>query len=235
MENINKNYLKKQVLFDFSLCIQTDKKAIYGLVGPNGAGKTTIIKILTGLLNFSSGSISTDESDDYLKWCRQNVVLIPAGERGIRYKNTIYDNVLFFAAMKGISEKTAKQLLNKYAELLNYSELLTRRVETLSMGQKKKAMILCGLCTDMKVIIMDEPSNGLDIDARMEMKNLIMMLVEKLNKTFIISSHDLDFLSGMIDHYIFIFQGKNRKEINGKMQAQDIQSEYVKLKNEYEG
>ncbi len=96
-------------------------------------------------------------------------------------------------------------------------------------------MILCGLCTDMKVIIMDEPSNGLDIDARMEMKNLIMMLVEKLNKTFIISSHDLDFLSGMIDHYIFIFQGKNRKEINGKMQAQDIQSEYVKLKNEYEG
>lgn len=234
IENINKNYLKKQVLFDFSLCIKTDKKAIYGLVGPNGAGKTTVIKILTGLLDFSSGSISTDESDDYSKWCKQNVVLIPAGERGIRYKNTVYDNVLFFAAMKGVSEETAKRLLNKYAGLLNFSEILSKRIETLSMGQKKKAMILCGLCTDMKVIIMDEPSNGLDIDARMEMKSLIMMLTEKLEKTFIISSHDLDFLSDMIDHYVFIFQGKNRKESHAKMCEEDIQKEYVKLKNVYD-
>lgn len=145
----------------------------------------------------------------------------------------MYDNVFVFAAMKGIPEKKIKGVIYKYAELLNYSSFLKRRVETLSLGEKKKAMLLCGLCTDVSVIIMDEPSNGLDIDAQIELKSLIRLLSLSLNKTFIISSHDLDFLSDMADRYVFIFQGKNICEIDDKMQTSKIREEYKKIKEKF--
>lgn len=235
LEHINKNYKKKQVVFDFSMNIETQEQRIFGLLGPNGAGKTTIIKIMTGLLDFTDGKIFIDDSEKYMDWCKNNVVLIPAGERGVRYKNTVYDNVMCFAAMKGVTEKRVQTLIYEYAKVLNYTDFLKRRIETLSMGEKKKAMLLCGLCTDMKVIIMDEPSNGLDIDAQLEMKSLIKMLSTKLNKTFVISSHDMDFLSGMADRYIFMFQGRNACEVDGVMDIKQTREKYIKVKENFGG
>lgn len=227
VKNVNKFYKNKQVLFDFSVTIDLTKNGIYGLLGPNGAGKTTFLKVLTGLLDYSSGTIQVREDNNYMKWCKENIVLIPAGERGIRYKNTVYDNIMFFAAMKGSKEIEVKNLIDKYANVLHFSEFLKRRVETLSTGEKKKAMLLCGLCTDMKVLIMDEPSNGLDIESQIEMKNLIKDLAKTYHKTFIISSHDLEFLNELADHYIFIFKGKNGGEEDRAMGTEAIREIYL--------
>lgn len=235
IENVNKNYKKKQVLFDISLNIDIHGHSIIGLIGPNGAGKTTFIKVMAGLLDYSSGKISVDNSNSYKEWCKENVVLIPAGERGLRYKNTVYDNVMYFAAMKGVAENKVKSLMYEYASLLNYTDFLNRRVETLSMGEKKKAMLLCGLCTDMKVIIMDEPSNGLDVDARIEMEMLIKMLSTKLNKIFLISSHDIGFLGDIAGRYIFIFKGKKVAEVENAMEATEIYDKYTRLKTNLGG
>lgn len=231
IEHINKKYHGKQVLFDFSLNIDTQGHSIIGLIGPNGAGKTTLIKVLSGLLDYTDGRIYVDDHESYQDWCKRNVVLIPAGERGLRYKNTVYDNIMYFAAMKGAAEKNVKDLLYEYAALLNYTEFLKRRVETLSMGEKKKAMLLVGLCTDMKIIIMDEPSNGLDVDAKIEMEALIKMLSVKLKKVFLISSHDISFLGDIAEKYIFIFRGKKVAEVDNKMDAAEIYDKYIGLKN----
>ena len=234
VNNLNKFYKNKQVLFDFNTTFDLDESCIYGLLGPNGAGKTTFIKVLTGLLDYSSGSIQVDGENNYLKWCKENMVLIPAGERGLRYKNTVYDNIMFFAAMKGIQERGVKNLIEKYTEALQFSNFLNRRVETLSMVEKKKAMLLCGLCTDMKVLIMDEPSNGLDIESQVEMKMLIRDLAESYKKTFIISSHDLEFFNEMVKHYIFIFKGKNAGEVERTMGTEEIREIYMKKRREME-
>ena len=91
------------------------------------------------------------EKTNYLKWCKENMVLIPAGNAGSDTRIQYNDNIMFFAAMKGIQERGVKNLIEKYTEALQFSKFLNRRVETLSMGEKKKAMLLCGLCTDMKV------------------------------------------------------------------------------------
>lgn len=117
--------------------------------------------------------------------------------------------------------------------MLKYWNFLKRRIETLSMGEKKKAMLLCGLCTNMQSIIIDESSNGLDIDAQLEMKELIKNLSEKLNNIFIISSHDLDFLSGIVNYYVFIFHRRNIYEINEKMDTSEIRKEYIKIKESF--
>lgn len=230
IKEINKFYKNRQVLFDFSTKIDLNKNSIWGVLGPNGAGKTTFIKVLTGLLEYSTGAIEVDGSKNYLEWCKKNVVLIPAGERGIRYKNTVYDNIMFFAAMKGVKEKKVKILIRQFSSILNFEGFLERRVETLSMGEKKKAMLLCGLCTDMKVLIMDEPSNGSDIDSQVEMKNLIQYLATRYQKTFIVSSHDLEFLNEMVDHYIFLFNGKNMGEIQGAKGIDEVRNIYMAKK-----
>lgn len=230
IEHLNKFYGKKQILKDVSFNIETNRKNTYGIVGPNGAGKTTIIKVMMGLLSFSSGKLYVDQNSDYEKWSKENMVLIPSGERGLRFKNTVYDNIMFFSAMKGIPDGVTKKLLKEYCDLLSFGEFLYRRIETLSMGQKKKAMILCGLCTNMRIIIMDEPSNGLDIDSQEEMKKIVSKMTEELDKTIIISSHDLDFLSEMTNHYFFLFDGAIRKEIKGKKDVLTIRQEYMLIK-----
>ena len=231
IRNVDKMYADKQVLFSFSTKIETDKKKIYGLIGPNGAGKTTFLKVLTGILDYSSGDITVDGNADYKEWCRNNIILIPSGERGLRFKNTVHDNVMYYSAMKGLQEQRCRGLLNEYAEIMNFSDFLDRRVETLSMGQKKKAMLLCGLCTDMKVILMDEPSNGLDIDAQLELQKTINILSKGYDKTFLISSHDLGFVSEVVNSYVFIFEGKNVTEFEGKTSMEQIRSLYSSLRD----
>lgn len=101
--------------------------------------------------------------------------------------------ILCFCCDERCKRKKVKILIRQFSSILNFEGFLERRVETLSMGEKKKAMLLCGLCTDMKVLIMDEPSNGLDIDSQVEMKNLIQYLATRYQKTFIVSSHDWSF------------------------------------------
>lgn len=234
IENVDKYYKKKQVLYKFSMQVPLKENVILGLLGPNGAGKTTIIKLITGLLEYSSGIISVNEDENYQSWCKENVVLIPVGERGIRYKNTVRDNVIFFAAMKGINSKKVRNLIDEYAAALHFDGFLERRVETLSTGEKKKAMLLCGLCTDTRVIIMDEPSNGLDIDTQLEMKALVKAVSLKYHKTFIISSHDLFFLDGLANKYVFLFNGRNAGEINGHTGPDQVREIYMKKKLEAE-
>jgi len=230
LAHIDKFYKKKQVLFDFSMDIHDEENLIYGLVGPNGAGKTTALKVLGGLLDYTNGSISCDKSKDYMSWCKENVVIIPTGERGVKLSNSVYDNIMFFSVMKGADENRTKQLIKEYSEKLHFEKFLKRRIGTLSTGQKKKAQLLCGLCSDLSVIILDEPSNGLDIDAQLEMKEILRKISSEYKKTFLVSSHDMAFLSGLADHFTFIFNGRKVDEISGNKTAEEIIEHYTQLK-----
>ena len=174
MEGLCRSYRKQPALSGFSGEIELDRGLIYGLIGPNGSGKTTLLKLLAGILIPSGGCIFREgagrEKKDRAKrevsfpaWSRENVVYIPAGERGLRYKNTVRDNVLYLSALKGRNAEETKALLTRYASFLRCEALLDRRVETLSLGQKKKASLLCGLCAGARLILMDEPEGGLDL------------------------------------------------------------------------
>ena len=173
MEGLCRSYRKQPALSGFSGEIELERGLIYGLIGPNGSGKTTLFKLLAGILVPSGGRIfrkgegrekenRTEQEVSFPAWSRENVVYIPAGERGLRYKNTVRDNVLYFSALKGRSAEETEALLTRYASFLHCEALLDRRVETLSLGQKKKASLLCGLCAGARLILMDEPDGGLD-------------------------------------------------------------------------
>ena len=231
VKHLEKFYAKKKVLDDFSAEILLEGHNIYGIVGPNGAGKTTFLKVLSGILSSNSGNIFLEGNDyeDYEKWAKSSVAFIFSGERGLRLKNTVYDNVIYYGILKGSNIKEIKENIVIYSKLLEIEPLLNRRIEELSTGQKKKAAILCGLCSNMKLIILDEPSIGLDINSIIELKNVLIKVTDEVNTTLIISSHDIEFLSTLCQKYIFIFNGKNVFESDMKMEKESIKNEYKSM------
>lgn len=230
--NMEKLYKEKKVLNGITLTFYTKENKIYGLVGPNGAGKTSFLKSLAGILEYSSGQILNNGKAVDGNWLRKNIVFISTGDRGIRYRNTVYDNVMFFGVMKGCSQKVLKENIKVYSKVLKFDPFLDRKVESLSTGEKKKAILLCGLCTDASVLILDEPSNGLDIDAQREFQEILRDISEHSQKTIIVSSHELDFLCGIVNQYIFIMNGQIRKEIEGNMESDEVKRIYFALKEE---
>lgn len=212
---------------------------IYGIVGPNGAGKTSLLKIISGILRHSDGEVYVheDKSEDrqYLKWAVRNTVFLAAGERGLYYKNTVKDNVLYYSAMKSSNIRNTKENIEKYASLFNLQNVLDRRIEHLSTGQKKKAAILCAFCAEKPIMIMDEPSLGLDLDSAMELKEAIHLVSATGGSTIILSSHDTQFLGDLANKYMFIFNGKCVQTLENCMDSEHIRDLYFKIKHQSGG
>lgn len=234
IKNVNKYYGKKKVLKSVNASIDLHDHAIYGLVGPNGAGKTTLLKILSGILGYSEGEvlIAGDGADGYDKWSRKNVAFILAGERGLRAKNTVSDNVIYYGTLKGSSLTEVKDNMKRYAVVMEMETLLDRRIEQLSTGEKKKASILCGICSGMKLLILDEPSLGLDIEASYQLKNTLTEIAKVLNISIIISSHDMDFLSALVHRYIFMLEGRIVHTSDDRLESKDIIEQYLSIKQQ---
>ena len=119
-----------------------------------------------------------------------------------------------------------------YADKLNMSNFLKTQVGNLSTGERKKASILAGLCTDTKLLIMDEPSNGLDIDSVLELQSIVMGIRANGKVTVVVSSHDVNMLSGIATRYIYIRKGKIVWENGGEMNPEEIIATYKTLMQE---
>lgn len=233
LKNIYRKFNNKVALSDIFIKLDLDKNDIIGLIGPNGAGKTTLLKILSGLLLPSSGMLKIDNGNiDYQKWVKENISFILSGDRNLYFRNTAYENITYFGAIKGISNDIVKKKINYYKELLGIRNLLEREVGTLSMGERKKISIITGLCANSKILIMDEPSTGLDIDSVFEVQNIIKKLNESENILCIVSSHDINFLSKIANNYIFIKNGSIVYEISKIMNSDDIVNKYLSMKME---
>lgn len=235
LNEVEKFIDKKKILnkLNFSLDLTTPK--IYGFVGPNGAGKTTTMKLLSGLYLQDKGKISFEGVEgEYFKWAKENIAYIGAGERGLFYKNTVYDNAMYYGVLKGTSPKVLKRNIKEYAEKLDFLDQLFNRIEQLSTGQKKKAQLICAISCGKKIMLLDEPSLGLDIDSTVELQNLIQETQESLSVTFFISSHNTNFLSKIAKNYYFIFKGTIVDQHYSEIETIDLENKYYELKKRYE-
>ncbi|MDD7305280.1 MAG: ABC transporter ATP-binding protein [Peptoniphilaceae bacterium] len=230
INNISRYYNKKLAIDNFSWEIDFNKNNVFALIGPNGAGKTTILKVISGIYYFKSGNINQDlSSKDYPIWARDNISFLQAGDRGIRFRNSVYDNVRYYGALKGINPQKTIDLYNRYSNILSMEEFKNRNVGDLSTGEVKKASLLCCLCSDSKIIILDEPSEGLDIDSKIKLQKIIGKISEETNTKFIISTHDLDFISDLADNYTFISKGKNTYQYSSRMNIEEIKQKFLEV------
>ena len=193
-----------------SLTISVDAGQILGFIGPNGAGKTTTIRILVGLLRPSEGSASIAGSD-----CVTQARKI---KRLVGYMPDIfgsYDNMRvteyldFFGAAYGIGRRARVKRIAEVLDTTNAAYMKDLYVESLSHGMKQRIGIARTLLHDPQVLILDEPANGLDPQARIDMRELLLQLAA-MGKTLIVTSHILPELSRICDTVAIITHGKLR-------------------------
>lgn len=185
------------------------KGEIFGLLGPNGAGKTTTIKMITGLLVPSSGTVTLDGIDvvqkpkDALK--RIGVVL--AGDRGVYWKLTGRENLEYFAAMYGYGPRSAKVRTQEIINELKIEDFADILVEKYSTGMKQKIALGKALIPNSKVVLLDEPTLGLDPQSAINLRETIVKLKEE-GKTILLTTHYMEEADFLCDRIAIVDGGK---------------------------
>ena len=208
VRNLCKRYGEFVALDDLSLSVMRGQ--ILGFIGPNGAGKTTTIKILVGLAKPTSGIAKiagVDCASDSAK-IKRVVGYMPDGFGS--YDNMrVREYLDFFGAAFGIPRRQRVSRIAEVLEITNATYMQDRYVESLSHGMQQRVGIARTLLHDPEVLIFDEPANGLDPQARIEMRELLLKLAAS-GKTLIVTSHILPELSRICDQVAIITQGKLR-------------------------
>lgn len=168
---------------------------IVGLIGPNGAGKTSIMKILVGLTRNYTGEVDLSGVRDI-----GSMIETP----NFYPYNTGYQNLMYFAGLNGVGKKKVGELL----ELLGLMDAANKNVKTYSLGMRQRLGIAQALLKDPDVLVLDEPTNGLDPEGIYEVREYIRKIANEKNITVLISSHLLGELEKMCDRAIIIKNGE---------------------------
>ncbi|MCM1569475.1 MAG: ABC transporter ATP-binding protein [Roseburia sp.] len=195
IQNLTKNYGNYTAVNNLSLHIPEGD--LFGFVGPNGAGKTTTIRIVCGLLRASSGSIQIDGITSAVgkKEMKRLIGYVP-DFFGVYDNLKVSEYMDFYGSMYGMSSRDIAKLSDDLLDLVNLLDKKDVYVDTLSRGMKQRLCVARALLHNPKLLILDEPSSGLDPRARVEMKELLKNL-HSMGKTIVISSHILSELSEM--------------------------------------
>ena len=206
IDQLTKRYGEFTAVDNVSLTL--DRGRILGFIGPNGAGKTTTIKILVGLAKPTSGSASIAGADCVRDARRIKRLVGYMPDTFGSYDNmSVREYLDFFGAAFGIPRKPRAARIAEVMETTNSTYMQDRYVETLSHGMKQRVGIARTLLHDPDVLVFDEPANGLDPEARIEMRELLLRLAE-MGKTLIVTSHILPELSRICDQVAIIHEGK---------------------------
>ena len=187
IKNLNKSYKNRPILQDLSL--QINPGEIYGLLGANGAGKTTTINIICHLLEADSGLVEINGqqvSEKTKKW------LGVAPQENLIYKSlTCGENLNFYAKIYGLNTAQRRQQVNDSLAAVNLRDRANSLVETLSGGMQRRMNIAVAIVHQPKLLILDEPTTGLDIESRYEIWRLIQSLKAR-GMTILLTTHLLD-------------------------------------------
>jgi len=188
-----------------SLSLQVPEGSIYGFLGPNGAGKTTTIKLLMNLLQTQQGSIHIFDQE-----LKSNRIKILSQIGSLIEQPAIYlhmsgrENLLNRALLLQVPEKRVEEML----ELVHLTNAAHKKAGQYSLGMKQRLGIALALLSDPKLLILDEPTNGLDPNGIIEIRELLIRLVTKHQKTVFISSHLLGEIERMATHVGIINNGE---------------------------
>ncbi|MEC0093722.1 ABC transporter ATP-binding protein [Paenibacillus macquariensis] len=183
---------------------------VLGLLGPNGAGKTSTIKMLCGLLESDAGSITINGLDIYKKRLKalEHISAVLEGNRNLYWRLTVRENLEYFAGNRGYSRKQVAYQADKLLEQFNLKDKENELVNGLSRGMQQKLAIAVALLANTDVILLDEPTLGLDVEVSYELRNILNRIVKEEKRTIIISSHDMPVVQELCDRVIIINKGE---------------------------
>lgn len=183
---------------------------IFGLLGPNGAGKTTTVKSICGLIEPDSGSISVAGIDARRHRAKalEKVAAVLEGNRNIYWRLTPRENLEFFAAIRGRSPRLIRQETDRLLEFFDLADKNRQPVRKLSRGMQQKLAIAVTLVSGAPVLLLDEPTLGLDVKASFEVRNLLKEIVQKEERTVIVTTHDMNVVEDICSQVVIINDGR---------------------------
>jgi sodium transport system ATP-binding protein len=223
------------------LSLRAADGAITGLLGPNGAGKTTSLRMLVGLVTPDRGRIEVDGlsiADDPQGVRARLGVLSDA--RGLYPRLTARENVVYHGRLHGMSREAAEARCDTLARLLGMESLLDRRTEGFSQGERMKTALARALVHDPPNIVLDEPTNGLDVVATRSLRDALRMLRDEAGKCIVFSTHIMQEVERLCDRVVVVAHGRHVAEGTvGALCAQagcdDFEEAFVRLAFDTEG
>ncbi len=212
LQNVSKAFIGKQAVQNISF--EVDRPGVFGLLGTNGAGKTTTIRMLLGIIKKDTGEITWNGKSVERK--HVNFGYLPE-ERGVYPKTKIYDQLMYFAELKGMKKQEADESIKKWAKILKVEEYIPMPAEKLSKGNQQKIQFMTSILHNPELIVLDEPFSGLDPVNSEILKNVIIDLVNQ-GKYIIMSSHQMASIEEFCSDILILNKGKtvlqgNLKEI----------------------
>ena len=231
LKNVSKTFASKKAVDNISLTLE--KPGVYGLLGTNGAGKTTTIRMILGIIKKDSGEITWDGKTVDRK--SVNFGYLPE-ERGVYPKTKIFDQLMYFAELKGMNKQDAEESIKKWAKELKVEEYLNMTAEKLSKGNQQKIQFMTAIIHNPELVVLDEPFSGLDPVNTEILKNIIIDLV-KNGKYVIMSAHQMATIEEFCSDILILNKGKtvlqgNLKEIKNTYPANRVKIDVnVKIYN----
>ena len=211
VKNLKKSFRKGAVLAVNDVSVEIEQGELFGLLGPNGAGKTTLIKCLSTLLIPDSGEIrifGRDALKEQLR-VRGSIGLVTGGERTLYWKLSVVDNLRYFASLYGLHGKEARCRIGELIELMDLKDKARERVERLSTGMKQKVALARALLHDPKLLLLDEPTLGLDPQFSRVIRNFIKEDLQKqMKKTILLTTHYMEEADELCDRIGFMSDGR---------------------------
>jgi len=224
LENVSKTFVEKKAVKGISFSL--NKPGVFGLLGTNGAGKTTTIRMLLGIIKKDSGEITWNGKKVDRK--SVNFGYLPE-ERGVYPKVKIYDQLMYFAELKGMKKQEADAAIKDWAKKLKVEEYMQMPAEKLSKGNQQKIQFMTAVIHNPELVVLDEPFSGLDPVNTELLKNIIIDLVKE-EKYVIMSAHQMSTIEEFCSDILILNKGKtvlqgNLREIKDQYPANRVQIE----------
>ncbi|MEE1389705.1 MAG: ATP-binding cassette domain-containing protein [Clostridia bacterium] len=224
LENVSKTFVGKKAVDKISFSL--NKPGVFGLLGTNGAGKTTTIRMLLGIIKKDNGEITWNGKKVDRK--SVNFGYLPE-ERGVYPKVKIYDQLMYFAELKGMKKQEADTAIGIWAKKLKVEEYMQMPAEKLSKGNQQKIQFMTSVIHNPELVVLDEPFSGLDPVNTELLKNIIIDLVKE-EKYVIMSAHQMSTIEEFCSNILILNKGKtvlqgNLREIKDQYPANRVQIE----------
>ena len=232
LKNVSKTFVRKKAVDKISFSLE--KPGVFGLLGTNGAGKTTTIRMLLGIIKKDSGEITWNENSVDRK--SVNFGYLPE-ERGVYPKVKIYDQLMYFATLKGMKKIEADEAITNWAQKLKVEEYMEMPAEKLSKGNQQKIQFMTAVINNPELVVLDEPFSGLDPVNTELLKNIIIKLVQD-GKYVIMSAHQMATIEEFCSDILILNKGKtvlqgNLRKIKEKYPANRVKIEVNKSIDTY--
>ena len=203
VENLTKYY--GDFLAVDNLSFEVKDGEIFGLLGVNGAGKTTTFRMIIGLLDKTSGTITLD--DKPIDYTQTDKIGFLTEERSLLLKLTVLEQAIYYGVLKGMRKSAVEKKLDELLERFNIKEYKNRKLKELSKGNQQKVQFITAIINDPKLLILDEPFSGLDpINVQLFMD--VIMDLKKKGTSIIFSSHRMEHVELFCEKLVILVHGK---------------------------